>query len=149
MDLSADLADDVVLADGVPQGKALDIAEASPVFGKDATVTIELLGNEGVSDPVEVTLPQRPFVKPMAKALVEQRRKLVLAPDDRGRVLSAIKALMADNKANIDNLVTGISTGVSATRDSIKQIKDLELVSRKIIPGSVYAKMKDHVIAKQ
>ncbi len=45
---------------------------------------------------------------------------------------SAIKALMADNKANIDNLVTGISTGVSATRDSIKQIKDLELVSRKI-----------------
>ena len=45
---------------------------------------------------------------------------------------SSIKALMAENKANIDNLVGGISSGVSATRESIRQIKDLELVSRKI-----------------
>jgi uncharacterized protein (TIGR02302 family) len=51
-------------------------------------------GNEGLSDPVEVTLPQRPFVKPLAKALVEQRRNLVLEPDDRSRVLASIKALM-------------------------------------------------------
>ena len=34
-------------------------------------------GNEGVSDPVEITLPQRTFVKPLARALVEQRRNLV------------------------------------------------------------------------
>ena len=45
---------------------------------------------------------------------------------------AGIRALMAENKANIDNLVGGISVGVSATRDSIRQIKDLELVSRKI-----------------
>ena len=51
-------------------------------------------GNEGKSDAVETTLPQRPFVKPLAKALVEQRRNLVLAPDDRKRVQTAMEALL-------------------------------------------------------
>lgn len=44
----------------------------------------------------------------------------------------AIRELMVENKKNIDNLVASISAGVTSTRDSIKQIKDLELVSRKI-----------------
>ena len=51
-------------------------------------------GNEGRSATMEVTLPQRPFVKPLARALVEQRRNLILAPDDRARVATAIDALM-------------------------------------------------------
>ena len=51
-------------------------------------------GNEGSSDPVEITLPQKPFVKPLARALAEQRRNLVLAPDDRTRVADALEALM-------------------------------------------------------
>jgi uncharacterized protein (TIGR02302 family) len=51
-------------------------------------------GNEGRAEPVQVTLPQRVFTKPLAKALVEQRRNLVLAPDDRSRVATAIDALM-------------------------------------------------------
>lgn len=51
-------------------------------------------GNEGKSDPVEITLPQKTFVKPIARALVEQRRNLVLAPDDKARVAKALDALM-------------------------------------------------------
>ena len=51
-------------------------------------------GNEGKSDPVEITLPQRPFVKPLARAIAEQRRNLVLAPDDKARVANALDALM-------------------------------------------------------
>ena len=51
-------------------------------------------GNEGLSDPIDVTLPQRAFTKPLARALVEQRRNLALAPDDRSRVLGSIRALM-------------------------------------------------------
>ena len=39
-------------------------------------------------------LPQRTFTKPVARALVEQRRNLVLAPDDRRRVRTAMEALM-------------------------------------------------------
>ncbi len=51
-------------------------------------------GNEGSSDPVEITLPQKPFVKPLARALAEQRRNLVLAPEDKARVATALEALM-------------------------------------------------------
>lgn len=51
-------------------------------------------GNVGESDPIEITLPQRPFVKPIARALVEQRRNLVLYPETRERVQTALDALM-------------------------------------------------------
>jgi uncharacterized protein (TIGR02302 family) len=51
-------------------------------------------GNEGSSDPVEITLPQKPFVKPLARVLAEQRRNLVLAPEDKARVANALEALM-------------------------------------------------------
>ncbi len=51
-------------------------------------------GNEGRSPPIQVTLPQRPFTKPLARALVEQRRNLILAPDDRSRVGLAMEALL-------------------------------------------------------
>jgi len=44
----------------------------------------------------------------------------------------AIRNLMTDNKKNIDGLISGISHNVSATQASIAQVKDLELVSRKI-----------------
>src|SRR5580704_5974497 len=50
-------------------------------------------GNEGNSDPVEITLPQKPLVKPLARALSEQRRNLILAPEDKARVANALDAL--------------------------------------------------------
>ena len=56
-------------------------------------------GNEGKSEPITVTLPQKPFVKPLARALVEQRRNLILNPDDRGRVSTALDALMIEPDA--------------------------------------------------
>ena len=80
-------------------GEAETTADLSehPWAGAIVTMTLSAKdegGNEGLSDPVEITLPQRPFVKPLARALVEQRRNLVLAPDTKGRVLSSIKGLM-------------------------------------------------------
>ncbi len=51
-------------------------------------------GNEGRSASIEMTLPQKPFVKPLARALAEQRRTLILAPDDKARVAGALEALM-------------------------------------------------------
>jgi uncharacterized protein (TIGR02302 family) len=51
-------------------------------------------GQEGLSEEVAFTLPQRPFTNPLAKALVEQRRNLVLSPDDRKRTQIALDALL-------------------------------------------------------
>ena len=44
----------------------------------------------------------------------------------------AIKGLLATNKTSIDALIGGISASADASRTSIKQIKALELVSRRI-----------------
>ncbi|MGO4664733.1 TIGR02302 family protein [Bosea sp. 2RAB26] len=53
-------------------------------------------GQEGRSETVEVVLPQRTFTKPLAKALVEQRRKLVMDVDARKHVQLAMDALLIE-----------------------------------------------------
>jgi uncharacterized protein (TIGR02302 family) len=50
-------------------------------------------GNEGRSEAYKLTLPQRPFYKPLARALIEQRRELALDANARDRVLIAVDAL--------------------------------------------------------
>jgi uncharacterized protein (TIGR02302 family) len=49
---------------------------------------------EGRSAPIDFTLPQRPFTKPLAKALVEQRRNIILDPDHRRPVQTALDSLL-------------------------------------------------------
>jgi uncharacterized protein (TIGR02302 family) len=50
-------------------------------------------GNEGRSEPHEFQLPQRIFVKPVARALIEQRRILALDANDRSLVMTALDTL--------------------------------------------------------
>ncbi|HEY0223092.1 MAG TPA: TIGR02302 family protein [Pseudolabrys sp.] len=50
-------------------------------------------GNEGRSEPTELVLPQRIFVKPIARALIEQRRILALDAESKPLVLAALDAL--------------------------------------------------------
>ncbi|MEA2839904.1 MAG: hypothetical protein QOF41_1234 [Methylobacteriaceae bacterium] len=72
-----------------------DLSE-NPWAGARVSMTLHARdegNNEGASDPLEILLPQRPFVKPLARALVEQRRNLVLAPDARARVENSLEAL--------------------------------------------------------
>jgi methyl-accepting chemotaxis protein len=49
-----------------------------------------------------------------------------------GEKIIAIKNLLGVNKTTVDALINGISAAAQASRASIKQIKDLELVSRRI-----------------
>ncbi|MBA5778587.1 TIGR02302 family protein [Stappia sp. F7233] len=51
-------------------------------------------GQEGRSEPHRFTLPQRNFAKPMARAIVEQRRELALDAGNQLRVINAIDALL-------------------------------------------------------
>ncbi len=67
-------------------------------------------GNEGLSESREIFLPQRVFVKPMARALVEQRRTLALDANAKPVVLTALDALaMAPDKFKIEtNIYLGL-----------------------------------------
>ena len=64
--------------------------------GADVVLTLtarDEAGNEGRSQPRELTLPQRIFVKPLARALIEQRRNLALDAETKPLVLTALDAL--------------------------------------------------------
>jgi len=50
-------------------------------------------GNEGKSEPFAFRLPERVFTKPLARALVEQRRNLALDAGARPQVTTALDAL--------------------------------------------------------
>jgi len=72
-----------------------DLTE-NPWAGSAVTVTLTVrdeAGNVGESEPREVTLPQRIFVKPLARALIEQRRILALDANEKPLVLTALDAL--------------------------------------------------------
>ncbi len=49
-----------------------------------------------------------------------------------GEKIIAIRGLLDTNKESIDSLIGGISSSATSSRTSIKQIKDLELVARRI-----------------
>ena len=69
---------------------------AHPWAGAKVALTLvarDEAGNEGRSEPVELQLPQRIFVKPVARALIEQRRILALDADAKPLVLEALEAL--------------------------------------------------------
>jgi uncharacterized protein (TIGR02302 family) len=64
--------------------------------GAEVTMTLvarDEAGNEGRSEPHELQLPQRIFVKPVARALIEQRRILALDTNTQPLVLAALDAL--------------------------------------------------------
>jgi uncharacterized protein (TIGR02302 family) len=82
-----------------PSGEAATTIDLSdhPWAGARAEMTLTAHdegGNEGSSAPIEITMLQKPFINPLARALAEQRRTLVLAPDDKARVAHALEALM-------------------------------------------------------
>jgi len=67
-----------------------------PWAGAQVSMTLiahDEAGNEGHSDAHEFTLPERLFVKPLARALIEQRRNLALDANAKPLVLAALDAL--------------------------------------------------------
>ncbi|MEA2939662.1 MAG: hypothetical protein QOD09_191 [Bradyrhizobium sp.] len=73
-----------------------DLSE-DPYAGADVTLTLtakDEAGNEGKSEPFNMRLPERLFTKPLARALIEQRRTLALDANQNWQVYAALDALM-------------------------------------------------------
>jgi uncharacterized protein (TIGR02302 family) len=67
-----------------------------PWAGAEVTLTLvarDDAGNEGRSEPFGLRLPERVFTKPVARALIEQRRNLALDANMRPLVTAALDAL--------------------------------------------------------
>ena len=121
---------------GIGEGRStLDFSE-SPWAG--TRVAFRLVardegGNEGSTAPISIYLPQRPFTKPLARALVEQRRNLVLAPSQRSRVGAALSALMLEPEKFVvaPGIYLGLrvaSKGVSRARSNADLLETADLL---------------------
>ena len=84
-------------ANGVGDGKTTADLSEHPWAGARVRMTltaVSVSGKTGSSEPVEVTLPERLFRNPLARALVEERRDLILDPDHAPpRVSTALTGL--------------------------------------------------------
>jgi uncharacterized protein (TIGR02302 family) len=114
-------------------GDATTTADLSdhPWAGLRATMTLVAKddgGNEGKSAPVEITLPRKPFSNPLARALAEQRRDLLLQPDDKAGIGTALSALMIAPEAF--GTKDSIYLGLRIASDRLNAAKsDADLVS--------------------
>jgi uncharacterized protein (TIGR02302 family) len=78
------------------EGKASQDLTAHPWAGLKVRMTLaarDQAGQTGLSQPYEFILPERKFTKPLAKAVVEQRKKLVRQRDSASHVAMALDAL--------------------------------------------------------
>jgi uncharacterized protein (TIGR02302 family) len=84
-------------------GKASQDLTAHPWAGLKVRMTLiarDQAGQLGESVPYDFVLPERVFTKPLAKAVVEQRKKLVREPNSASRVAMALDALtIGDERA--------------------------------------------------
>lgn len=79
------------------EAKTLQDLTAHPWAGAKVRITLvarDEAGHEGRSAPLETVLPERAFRKPLARAVVEQRRNLALDAGSQPRVIDAMDALM-------------------------------------------------------
>jgi uncharacterized protein (TIGR02302 family) len=89
------------------EGHSLHEIGDHPWAGMRVELTLiakDLAGQTGRSETIEITLPERRFTKPLARAVVEQRRRLVEDPRDRVLVAKAINALTLEPEEFIDDL---------------------------------------------
>ena len=98
-----------------------DLSE-DPYAGADVTLTLtakDEAGNEGRSEPFDMRLPERLFTKPLARALIEQRRTLALDANQRAQVID--RAGRADDRAGIVHAAKWAT--ISACTASTRQLE--------------------------
>lgn len=98
---------------------------AHPWAGLKATLTLRARDEAGQiaeSQPVTLRLPERKFRKPLAQALVEQRRNLVRDPGSSSKVALALKALMIVPEKLISDSV--VFLGMTTARYRLERTPD-------------------------
>jgi uncharacterized protein (TIGR02302 family) len=118
-------------ANGIGEAQTTSDLSEHPWAGAHVTMILsahDLAGAEGVSEPIALTLPQRRFNNPLARALVEQRRDLVMDPDaNRPRVATALDALLI--APEIFETPSGVYLGLKSAQTRLAEARsDQDLI---------------------
>jgi uncharacterized protein (TIGR02302 family) len=118
-------------ANGIGEAETTSDLSEHPWAGAPVMMTLtarDIAGEEGSSEAVAVTLPQRHFSNPLARALVEQRRDLVLDPDaNRPKVATALDALLI--APEVFETTSSVYLGLSAAQTRLAEARsDQDLI---------------------
>ncbi|CAN5331559.1 TIGR02302 family protein [soil metagenome] len=98
---------------------------AHPWAGLNVDITLEArdaAGHVAKSQTKTVKLPEREFIKPLARALVEQRKALVMDPEESTPVISMLDAILTWPDGIIDK--SGIHLAIRVVRSEIMHARD-------------------------
>ena len=101
----------------------IDLAD-HPAAGGAFRLTLKVkddIEQGGVSNTIEAIIPQKLFADPVAKALVEQRRNLVVYPEDRQRLGTALVGLLTEPDAFRTS--TALFTGLRMAQIRLKAVR--------------------------
>ncbi|MDA0341948.1 MAG: TIGR02302 family protein, partial [Proteobacteria bacterium] len=83
--------------------------------------TTDEIGQIGKSEPVEMILPERIFRHPVARAVIEQRKRLVSKPEERRDIAGVIMTIAARPQHYADDLVVFLNLKSAAARLSLNE----------------------------
>jgi uncharacterized protein (TIGR02302 family) len=100
---------------------------ANPLAGSQVMLTLaarDAIDQVGHSETRTITLPERPFHHPVARAIVALRKILALEPERRNSVGKAFDALAADTEAYSNDVVVTLALASAAAR--LRYERDLD-----------------------
>jgi hypothetical protein len=87
------------------------------------------LGQIGASAPIPVTLPERKFFNPVARAIIEQRKKLVRNPDSKDSVAEALRGIDAQPEAFDGNIAVFLALNLAWRQLSNEEVSKSDIAS--------------------
>lgn len=134
-------------------GEIIVPTEDHPWAGEEVRVRIQVeddIGQKAQSDGLTVTLPQRPFTQPLARALVEQRRHIVFSPGDLAVPRLAFDALLFEPERYTPKVsdflaLDMIRSGLRTARDREK----LKAVTEEILELALFLENGDMTDAEK
>jgi uncharacterized protein (TIGR02302 family) len=90
-------------------------------------------GQTGLSEPVHMTLPEREFTNPLARAIIEQRKSLIVSNENAPKVAKVLDALIYKPEKFMKDTVLYLGMRSAERRlslskgdsEEIKQVRDL------------------------
>lgn len=95
-----------------------------PWAGQPVMITLRALDDlkqEGRSEPVQMVLPERIFNHPVARAVIEQRKRLVVEPTSRRDVAKVLMAIAARPQHYYDDTVVFLALKSASARSFLNE----------------------------
>lgn len=117
------------------KGQTLRDVTNHPFAGAAMRMTLvarDEAGQDGTSETIDLVLPQRPFRKPLARALIELRRRLATDVEEQPIVVTALDALMLAPERFVEKPATHLglrhvlrATAAARGDDALREVVDL------------------------